>query len=168
MSLKYYGKEIQKHSTKISGSTLTVDLGADTGSTAIFTNNIQTGYPTSNPWKTNLEGSFLNRFDNTTNVSEILRFMAGVLSASLDTRDSEPNKKTYGSIDTNENNLGLTDSINGNLPINHTSIGNTTLNYLANKQWVISGSTIFNGISVYHDNATVSYTHLTLPTNREV
>ena len=37
MSLKYYGKEIQKHSTKISGSTLTVDLGADTGSTAIFT-----------------------------------------------------------------------------------------------------------------------------------
>ena len=50
--------------------------------------------------------------------------MAGVLSASLDTRDSEPNKKTYGSIDTNENNLGLTDSINGNLPMNHTSIGN--------------------------------------------
>ena len=69
MSLKYYGKEIQKHSTKISGSTLTVDLGADTGSTAIFTNNIQTGYPTSNPWKTNLDGSFLNRFDNTTPVS---------------------------------------------------------------------------------------------------
>ena len=50
MSLKYYGKEIQKHSTKISGSTLTVDLGADTGSTAIFTNNIQTGYPVSNRW----------------------------------------------------------------------------------------------------------------------
>ena len=154
MSLKYYGKEIQKHSTKISGSTLTVDLGADTGSTAIFTNNIQTGYPTSNRWKQNLDGSYLNRFDNTTNVSEILRFMAGVLSASLDTRDSEPNKKTYGSIDTNENNLGLTDSINGNLPMNHTSIGNNTLNYLANKQWVISGSSIFNGISVYHDNPT--------------
>ncbi len=154
MSLKYYGKEIQKHSTKISGSTLTVDLGADTGSTAIFTNNIQTGYPTSNRWKQNLDGSFLNRFDNTTNVSEILRFMAGVLSASLDTRDSEPNKKTYGSIDTNENNLGSTDSINGRLPINHNSIGNDTLNYLANKNWVISGSTIFNGISVYHDNAT--------------
>ena len=154
MSLKYYGKRIQKHSTKISGSTLTVDLGADSGSTAIFTNNVQTGYPTNNAWKTNLDGSYLNRFDNTTNVSEILRFMAGVMSASLDTRDSEPNKKTYNSIDTNENNLGTTDSINGYLPMNHTGASKTTLNYLANKRWVISGSTIFNGLSVYHDNFT--------------
>ena len=127
MSLKYYGKRIQKHSTKISGSTLTVDLGADTGSTAIFTNNIQTGYPTNNAWKTNLDGSYLNRFDNTTNVSEILRFMAGVMSASLDTRDSEPNKKTYNSIDTNENNLGVTDSINGHLPMSHTGANKITL-----------------------------------------
>ena len=154
MSLKYYGKRIQKHSTKISGSTLTVDLGADTGSTAIFTNNIQTGYPTNNAWKTNLDGSYLNRFDNTTNVSEILRFMAGVMSASLDTRDSEPNKKTYNSIDTNENNLGVTDSINGHLPMSHTGANKITLNYLANKNWVVSGSTIFNGLSVYHDNFT--------------
>ena len=40
-----------------------------------FTNNIQNGYPTSNNWGENLEGSYFNNFDNTTHVSEILRFI---------------------------------------------------------------------------------------------
>ena len=71
---------------------------ADSGSTAIFTNNIQNGYPTSNNWGENLEGSFFNNFNNTTHVSEILRFMAGVLSSSLDVADAQPNTKTYGSV----------------------------------------------------------------------
>jgi len=71
---------------------------AATSSTAIFTNNIQNGYPTSNQWGSNLEGSFFNNFDNTTHVSEILRFMAGVLSHSLDVADAQPNTKTYGSV----------------------------------------------------------------------
>ena len=61
MSLKYIGKRTQKQPLTISGSTLTVDLGADSGSTAIFTNNIQNGYPTSNNWGSNLEGSFFNK-----------------------------------------------------------------------------------------------------------
>ena len=61
---------------------------ASTSSTAIFTNNIQNGYPTSNNWGENLEGSFFNNFDNTSHVSEILRFMAGVLSSSLDVADN--------------------------------------------------------------------------------
>ena len=53
-------------------------------STGITTNNITNGYPTSNPWGSNLEGSFFNNFNNSTHVSEILRFMSGVLSHSLD------------------------------------------------------------------------------------
>ena len=152
MSLKYIGKRTQKQPLTISGSTLTVDLGADSGSTAIFTNNIQNGYPTSNNWGSNLEGSFFNNFDNTTHVSEILRFMSGVLSHSLDVADAAPNTKTFASVDTNENSLGSTDSISGIIPTNFSGLSNDTLDYLVTKGFGSVGSTLFNGISVYHDN----------------
>mgnify|MGYP001420862910 CR=1 FL=1 len=89
-------------SLKISGSeTLTVRTalaGANTASTAIFTNNITTGYPTSNAWQKNLEGSYFNNFNQDTNVSEILRFVAGVLSSSVDTASPTANTKTYNTI----------------------------------------------------------------------
>ena len=140
----------------VSGSTLTVRTGTDSGSptasTAIFTNNITNGYPTSNPWKTSLEGSYFNNFDNTTHVSEILRFIAGAMSHSLDVADASPNTKTYGGIDTNENSEGGTDSIDGYLPQEHSSIDNATINYLVDKDWTGVGETVFSGLSVYHDN----------------
>ena len=63
-------------------------ISSATSSTAIFTNNIQNGYPTSNNWGQSLDGSYFNNFDNTTHVSEILRFMAGVISHSLDVADA--------------------------------------------------------------------------------
>ena len=143
-------------SLQVSGSTIVTGSltanTASTGSTAIFTNNIQNGYPTSNNWGENLGGSFFNNFDNTTHVSEILRFMAGVLSSSLDVADATANTKIFASVDTNENSLGTTDSVDGYLPTNYTSLSNATLNYLVSKGWTSVGSTIFNGISVYHDN----------------
>ena len=98
--MKYYGKEIRKKPLKISGSLLEVDMGASSGSTAIKTNNITVGYPTSNRWQDNLQGSYLNLYDHNTNVSELLRFMAGVLSHSLDTAAPLPNTKTFGSVST--------------------------------------------------------------------
>jgi hypothetical protein len=140
----------------ISGSTLTVRTGTDSGaitaSTAIYTNNIQNGYPTSNAWQESLEGSYFNNFDNTSHVSEILRFMAGIISHSIDTSSPTPNTKTFASIDTTETNTAGTDSINGYLPTNYTSLSNATLNYLVLKGWTSVGATIFSGISVYHDN----------------
>ena len=153
--MDYIGKEIRRRPLVISGSDDSTFLRveqADSGSTAIFTNNIQNGYPTSNPWGSGLDGSFFNNFNNTTNVSEILRFMSGVLSHSLDVADAAPNTKTFASIDTNENNLGSTDSISGRVPKNFSGLSNATLNYLNSKGFADSGSTIFNGISVYHDN----------------
>jgi hypothetical protein len=42
----------------------------------ITTINITNGYPTSNFWGESLDGSYFNNFDNTTHVSEILRFMS--------------------------------------------------------------------------------------------
>ena len=71
-----------------------------TSSTAIFTNNITNGHPTSNKWQENLEGSFFNNFDNTTHVSEILRFMAGVISHSIDTSAPTANLKNWASVST--------------------------------------------------------------------
>ena len=153
--MDYIGKEIRRRPLVISGSDDSTFLRveqADSGSTAIFTNNIQNGYPTSNPWGSGLDGSFFNNFNNTTNVSEILRFMSGVLSHSLDVADAAPNTKTFASIDTNENSLGTTDSISGRVPTNFSGLSNATLNYLNTKGFADVGSTIFSGISVYHDN----------------
>tara|TARA_R100000005_G_scaffold92886_1_gene67168 strand:- start:45 stop:2033 length:1989 start_codon:yes stop_codon:yes gene_type:complete len=78
--------------------------------------------------------------------------MSGVMSHSLDVADAAPNTFTFASVDSNENSLGSTDSISGVLPTNYTALSNNTLNYLVTKGFVSVGSTIFNGISVYHDN----------------
>ena len=93
----------------ISGSvTITT---AETGSTAITSNNTTVGYPSSNEWKDNLDGSYFNNFDHNTHISEILRFMAGVLSSSLDVADATPNTKIWDSVITNYS-LGSTTSKN--------------------------------------------------------
>ena len=145
----------------VSGSTLTVRTGTDSGpptaSTAIYTNNITNGYPTSNAWQQGLEGSYFNNFDNTTHVSEILRFVAGIISHSIDTSSPTANTKTFASLDTNENSLGTADSISGYLPTSYTSLTNATLNYLVLKDWTGVGETIFSGLTVYHDNGPTYY-----------
>ena len=143
-------KESTTNDVDISGSLL-VSASA-TSSTAIFTNNITNGYPTSNNWGENLNGSYFNNFDHTSHTSEILRFMAGIISHSIDTASPTANTKTFASVDTNETNLGSTDTISGYLPTNYGSLSNSTLDYLVTKGWTSVGATIFNGISVYHDN----------------
>ena len=138
-------------SNHISGTIKVNSEGVYSSSTAIFTNNITNGYPTSNPWGSNLAGSYFNNFDNTTNVSEILRFMSGVISHSLDVADAAPNTKTFASVDTLETNLGTTDSVDGYLPQSYDS-SNATMLYLYTKDFVNEGAQIFQGISSYHDN----------------
>ncbi len=98
--MKYYGKEIRKTPLTITGSSLTVDLGPNSGSTAIKTNNVTVGYPTANQWQDNLVGSYFNTFDHNSNVSEVLRFMAGVISHSIDTAAPTPNLKTWSGVST--------------------------------------------------------------------
>ena len=128
----------------------------ETGSTTIIATNMQNGYPTSNFWGENLEGSYFNNFDNTTHVSEILRFMSGVLSSSLDVADATPNAKTWASLTTSENNKGGTDSVDGYLPQSYDS-SNATMKYLVTKNWISEGAPAFNSISVYHDNGPTYY-----------
>lgn len=68
-----------------------------TSSTAIISNNTTVGYPTSNNWQDSLDGSYFDNFNHDTHISEILRFMAGVMSSSLDVAAPTPNTKTWGS-----------------------------------------------------------------------
>jgi len=137
---------------RISGS-MHVSASVST-STAIYTNNIQNGYPTSNNWQESLEGSYFNNFDETTHVSEILRFMAGIISHSIDTASPTPNTKTFASVDTNNNNLGSTaNQIAGRLPQNYTALNNDTLNYLVSKGWTSVGAKVFDSISIYNDSS---------------
>jgi hypothetical protein len=158
-NIKYIGKRLERRSLTISGSDSSTFLRveqASSGSTAIFTNNITNGYPTSNPWGSSLEGSYFNNFDNTTHVSEVLRFMSGVMSHSLDVADAAPNTKTFASIDTNETSLGGTDTVDGYLPQSYND-SNATMLYLYTKDWVETGAQIFSGITSYHDNGSTYY-----------
>ena len=69
-------------------------------STGITTNNITNGYPTSNAWGTGLGGSYFNNFTAETHVSEVLRFIAGAMSHSLDVADAAPNTKNWSNVST--------------------------------------------------------------------
>ena len=131
-----------------------------TSSTAIFTNNIQNGYPTSNNWGENLGGSYFNNFDNTTHVSEILRFIAGAMSHSLDVADAAPNTKYWSGVSTSHTdgsetskssllngvlgstyeNARLSNSWTGSAFIDLTETGSyrEVQDYLQLKGWVLS------------------------------
>ena len=105
--MKYIGKETRKTRIKlkgkplvVTGSYINIDRGADSGSTAIYTNNVQNGYPTSNAWQEGLEGSYFNNFDNTSHVSEILRFVAGIISHSIDTSSPTANTNYWNTLTT--------------------------------------------------------------------
>ena len=50
-------------SNHISGTIRINAEGVYSSSTAIYTNNITNGYPTSNPWGSNLAGSYFNNFN---------------------------------------------------------------------------------------------------------
>lgn len=75
-------------------------------SESVYHYNANVGVPTSKAWKTDLDGSYFDRFDHNTDISEIVRFMAGLLSSSAP--DAAANTKTFSSITTNYNGQGVT------------------------------------------------------------
>lgn len=106
-------------SLQISGSTLLSSPLTETGSSVTASNagtgggvskyalvtsesawhyNTNVGVPTSEGWKTGLDGSYFNRFDQNTDTSEILRFMAGLLKDQAP--DSSPNTRTWNGVST--------------------------------------------------------------------
>jgi hypothetical protein len=96
--------------------------------------NVNVGNPTSNAWQTNLEGSFFNNFTTQTDTSEILRFVAGILSASAP--NPKPNTNVWNSATANYT-LGSTISKNS---LFVGSFGSTTYesNAKLSKSWQTS------------------------------
>mgnify|MGYP003634480103 FL=1 len=114
-----------------------------------YTDNI--GYPTSKAWQTDLNGSYFNQYDQNTDTAEILRFIAGLLSASAP--DTSPNTRYYANTTEVKQNTGTTSPISGYVPINSTF---TTINYLNSKGFATPGQTIFQGISPIYNNQNYS------------
>ncbi len=114
--------------------------------------NHNAGVPRSNAWKNKLNGSYFNNFDSNTNVSEILRFIAGLLSSSAP--DASPNTRYYNSI--NNNNPSLSNSsISGYVP---QDISGSDLIYLNSKGFANTGSTIFAGVGTVYTTLNPTYT----------
>ena len=103
--------------------------------------NVTVGIPTSNAWQTSLNGSYFNNFTSETNVSEILRFVAGLLSSSAP--DASPNTKTLSSVTATALNTTTGTALTGRIPQTST---NSTITYLNGKGFATAGSTIFAGI----------------------
>ena len=107
--------------------------------------NANVGYPSSNNWQSGLQGSYFNNFTPNTDVSEILRFVAGLLSASAP--DAAPNTKTYGGISENISNNATTTPAAGYVPQTST---NSDINYLIGKGFTATGSTLYPGKTIYY------------------
>jgi hypothetical protein len=116
--------------------------------------NVTVGIPTSNQWQSNLNGSYFNNFNSETNVSEILRFVAGLLSSSAP--DASPNTKTLSSVTATAVNTTTGTALTGRIPQSST---NSTISYLGGKGFATAGSTIFSGIgTIYTANLGYNYT----------
>jgi hypothetical protein len=154
--------------TLITGSTLqttplptAVTSSETTGNYALLVSqsawmyNHNAGVPRSNAWKSNLNGSYFNTFDHNTNASEILRFIAGLLSASAPAPTA--NTRFYDTVTSTEGSTSnTTNNPLGRVPRSST---NSTINYLNQRGWAATGSTIFEGETIYYDsNYNVSYT----------
>ena len=129
----------------VSGST--AELSAVTASSAISSSNINVGVPSSNAWQSSLNGSYFNNFTSQTNVSEILRFVAGLLSASAP--DASPNTKTLSSISRTSTSNG-TGTISGYVPQGYTA---PDVTYIVNKGFASTGSVLYNGLTVYNNSS---------------
>ena len=117
--------------------------------------NVTVGIPSSNAWQSGLSGSYFNNFTSETNVSEILRFVAGLLSSSAP--DASPNTRTYSTYTDAATNTTTGTALTGRIPQTST---NTTITYLNSKGFATAGSTIFSGITPIYtqDTYQVSYT----------
>ena len=132
----------------VSGSRVVIGSGSLYVSQSVNSFNINAGTPTSNNWQSNLNGSYFNNFTSQTDVSEILRFVAGLLSASAP--DAAPNTKTYAGITPNVSNTTTTSIIGGYVPQSSTT---ASILYLISKGFTQTGSTILSGKTLYSDSA---------------
>ena len=115
--------------------------------------NINAGNPTSNEWGSNLDGSYFNNFNSDTDVSEILRFVAGLLSSSA--ANPTANSRTYSSISENKSNTTTGTAPAGYVSTDHSK---ADIEYLIGKGFASVGGTIFPGKTIYTNTGySISY-----------
>jgi hypothetical protein len=112
-------------------------------SESVWHYNANVGVPRSNAWKTGLDGSFFDNFDQNTDISEILRFVAGLLSSSAP--NALPNTKTYNAITEDIDNSGAGSIPSGRVPQSSTE---TIVAYLEGKGFASDGNTLFSGVDL--------------------
>ena len=140
-------EEISAVLSKVDGINLQITGSGDTAldvSQSIKAHNINVGVPTSNDWGSNLDGSYFNNFTKDTDVSEVLRFVAGLLSSSA--ANPTPNSKTYSAISATKSNVGTSTAPAGYIP-NDNDIDD--LGYLIDKGFASVGGTIFPSKTIY-------------------
>ena len=115
-------------------------------SSSINALNTNVGTPTSNDWGSNLDGSYFNNFNKDTDVSEVLRFVAGLLSSSA--ANPTPNTKTFNSISETKSNTNTGNAPSGYIP-NDNNINDLT--YLIDKGFASVGGTIFPSKVIYNN-----------------
>jgi len=109
--------------------------------------SINVGIPTSNQWETNLQGSYFNNFTSGSDVAEVLRFVAGLLSASAP--DAAPNTKVYNTTGINAS----SDLSSGN-PTGYVPQSTTTpeIIYLTSKGFASAGNLLYSGKTIYYQS----------------
>jgi len=143
-TLQITGSTLQSSPSSSGTGTASVSTGTNNAiyslltSESIYSFNHNVGYPNANSWKENLQGSYFNSFDANTNVSEVLRFIAGLLSQSAPS--PLPNTKTFSGIIPLSSSFG-TSSISGRIPSEST---NSDILYLRSKGFANSGSASFD------------------------
>jgi len=144
---------IFKATGSVFATTNTIEItGSLNVSGTINPDNVTVGIPTSNNWQSNLNGSYFNNFTSETNVSEILRFVAGLLSASAP--DASPNTRTLGTVAATGINTTTGTPLTGRIPQTTT---NSTVSYLQGKGFATAGSTMFSGLTVNTANYGYNY-----------
>ena len=137
-------------SVDVGSTPFTIESGSATLASLDYTGklavskSINVGVPTSNNWQSGLGGSYFNNFTSNTDVSEMLRFIAGLLSASAP--DATPNTKTYGGITENISNTSTTTAPAGYIPQDTTT---ADVIYLIGKGFGAVGNTLFPGKTIY-------------------
>jgi hypothetical protein len=130
----------------ISGSTSLMSL--DSTGKLFLSRSVNIGTPPGiNKWESNLQGSYFNNFKSTDDASEILRFIAGLLSASAP--DAAPNTREFGSTTANESNNLSTGNPSGYVPQSTTK---SQIIYLTSKGFASSGNLLYSGKTIYYQN----------------
>ena len=165
-SLQITGSTLQQSPYTVTGADITASNAGTGGgvnkyamsvSESIWHYNDNVGVPTSKAWKTGLNGSYFNNFDQNSDTSEIIRFMAGLLSSSAP--DASPNTKVFNTIGETILNTTIGTAPAGRVPNNTT---NNTITYLITQNFTSVGQEIFNGISTINTNSSYAISYLSV------